>query len=283
MNKKIILAILGMLGVLGIPFQATAAPVFTVNPTQLGGSGTFNADLMSGISSELLHVDSTALSQYTATSGWIQFQGFSNGGVAVFPSASNLLITYQLYATFNFSAHLVGGGPLTGPNTQVLDTLNFTFWGNQFAGGGPNAGTIATFIQADAASSTEATVTQGSKDIKLGSGSLISGVAGLDGLGGAFINTFTTYANTNPAGNGFFVAPDPFYNLAFQAFNNTLQGTLDQQGDCTSSPTSNCRIAITQAVGANDFGQTQVPEPFTLTLLGMGLVGAGVCRRLRKV
>jgi hypothetical protein len=283
MNKKIILAILGMLGVLGIPFQATAAPVFTVNPTQLGGSGTFNADLMSGISSELLHVDSTALSQYTATSGWIQFQGFSNGGVAVFPSASNLLITYQLYATFNFSAHLVGGGPLTGPNTQVLDTLNFTFWGNQFAGGGPNAGTIATFIQADAASSTEATVTQGSKDIKLGSGSLISGVAGLDGLGGAFINTVTTYANTNPAGNGFFVAPDPFYNLAFQAFNNTLQGTLDQQGDCTSSPTSNCRIAITQAVGANDFGQTQVPEPFTLTLLGMGLVGAGVCRRLRKV
>ena len=283
MNKKIILAILGMLGVLGIPFQATAAPVFTVNPTQLGGSGTFNADLMGGISSELLHVDSTALSQYTATSGWIQFQGFSNGGVAVFPGVSNLLITYQLYATFNFSAHLVGGGPLTGPNTQVLDTLNFTFWGNQFAGGGPNAGTIATFIQADAASSTDATVIQGSKDIKLGSGSLISGVAGLDGLGGAFINTVTTYANTNPAGNGFFVAPDPFYNLAFQAFNNTLQGTLDQQGDCTSSPTSNCRIAITQAVGANDFGQTQVPEPFTLTLLGMGLVGAGVSRRLRKV
>lgn len=282
MNKKIILAILGMLGVLGIPFQATAAPVFTVNPTQLGGFGTFNADLMSGISSELLRINSAAPSQYTANSGWIQFQGFSNGGVAVFPSVSGLLNTYQLYATYDFSAHLVSG-PLTGAGSnQVLDTLNFTFWGNQYAGGGPNAGTLATFIQANALASTEATVIQGSKDIKLGSGSLISGVAGFDALGGAFINTVTTYANT-AAGNGFFVAPDPFYNLAFQAFNNTLQGGQDQQGDCTSSPTSNCRIAITQAVRANDFGQTQVPEPFTLTLLGMGLVGAGVCRRLRKV
>ena len=281
MNKKIILAILGMLGVLGIPFQATAAPVFTVNPTQLGGSGTFNADLMSGISSELLRINSAAPSQYTANSGWIQFTSFSNGGVNVFPGVSGLLNTYQLYATFDFSAHLVSG-PLTGAGSnQVLDTLNFTFWGNQFAGVGPNQGTQATFTQANAVTSTEATVIQGSKDIKLGSGSLISGVAGFDDLGGAFINTFTTYANTDPAGKAFFVSPDPFYNLAFQAFNNTTQG-ISQQGDCTD-PTSACRIAITQAAGVNDFGQTQVPEPFTLTLLGMGLLGAGVSRRLRKV
>lgn len=279
MNKKIILAILGMLGVLGIPFQATAAPVFTIDPTQLGGSGTFNADLMSGISSELLRIDSSAPSQYTADSGWIQFTSFSNGGVIVLPGLSGLGVTYQLYATFDLSAHLVGG-PLTGAGSnQVLDTLNFTFWGNQFAGVGPNLGTQAIFTQANAVANINATVTQGSKDINLGSGSLISGVAGFDALGGAFINTFTTYANTNPAGNGFFVAPDPFYNLAFQAFNNTTQG-INQQGDCTS-PTSNCRIAITQAVGANDF--VQVPEPFTLTLLGIGLVGAGVSRRLRKV
>ena len=279
MNKKIILAILGMLGVLGIPFQAPAAPVFTIDPTQLGGSGTFNADLMSGISSELLRIDSSAPSQYTANSGWIQFTSFSNGGVIVLPGVSGLGVTYQLYATFDLSAHLVGG-PLTGADSnQVLDTLNFTFWGNQFAGVGPNLGTQAIFTQANAVANINATVTQGSKDINLGSGSLISGVAGFDALGGAFINTFTTYANTNPAGNGFFVAPDPFYNLAFQAFNNTTQG-INQQGDCTS-PTSNCRIAITQAVGANDF--VQVPEPFTLTLLGIGLVGAGVSRRLRKV
>ena len=281
MNKKIILAILGMLGVLGIPFQATAAPVFTVNPTQLGGSGTFNADLMSGISSELLRINSAAPSQYTANSGWIQFTSFSNGGVNVFPGVSGVLNTYQLYATFDFSAHLVSG-PLTGAGSnQVLDTLNFTFWGNQFAGLGPNLGTLATFTQADAVLNTEATVTQGSKDIKLGSGSLISGVAGFDALGGAFINSFTTYANTDPAGKGFFVAPDPFYNLAFQAFNNTTQG-INQQGDCTS-PTSDCRIAINQAAGVHDFVSTQVPEPFTLTLLGMGLLGAGVSRRLRKV
>jgi hypothetical protein len=278
MNKKIIAAIIGGLSILGMTSQASAAPVFTASPGVLGGTGTFQATLINGFSSELLHVNSALPEQYTVNSGWINFNGFSNSGAAVLPGVSSLGNTYQLYATFDFTAHLTGG-PLTGAGSnQTVDTLNFTLWANQFAGAGPNSGTIAQFTSANALTNTEATVTQGSKDIKVGTGSLISGVAGFDSLGGAFFNSITTYANT-AFGNTFFTNPVPFYDLAFQTFNNTTQGII-QTGTCTS-PTANCQISINQAVGGVDFNKN-VPEPLTLSLLGIGLLGMGASRRLRK-
>lgn len=259
---------------MGLAFGSSAhalSPVFEVTPSGLGEpNGSFDADFINGASSELLHGDYNA-GTLTANSGWLNFTGFSLTGNPVLPGTTGLGVNYQLYVTFDLVAQLASGTFGAANSSYNLTSLNYAVW--------IDTGMDSAFTQANAATSTEATVSAGATaDTLLGGGSLISGVAGFDAQFGAFLNSLTTYGNT-AAGALFFTEPVPFYNLAFNAFNNTAQGVIKNGGCTEEEPT--CEISLTNAIGGVDFNQ--IPEPASLALLGIGLLGMGASLRKRKV
>jgi hypothetical protein len=139
-----------------------------------------------------------------------------------------------------------------------------------------NLANINTFTGATVAS--DPTVTDnGGNDVMLGSANFVyAGLAGINDLGGAFENVTTNFLLT-ALGESFFIDPVPFYTLAFSNFNNTSQGIVCDTGPTCVDATI---VAINSENGGTDFNG--VPEPATLALMGIGLIGIGSIRR-RKV
>ena len=250
---------------LGFAPQAMAVPgVFEVSPNNLGLSGysPFNADQMLGNSSVLLTATDAT---HETGSGWINFTSFTLNNTPILAGASGINLgganSYALYITFDQAATLTTGTINTPGSSGFLTTLNYTLWAD--------VGSDSVFTAADASSATAATVAQNTADKKLATGSLISGVNGINALGGAFLNSVTTISLTAD-GSNYFTKPIPFFELAFEQFNNTSNG-LEISGNL---------ISIYQETGSVDFNR--IPEPASLALMGLGLLGLSATRRRNK-
>lgn len=258
-HKNLWRATVGAMLGLGMVSAASAAPVFTVDPSGLGApQGAFDANFITGFSSTLL---TSGVGGHTGT-GWLQFNGFINDSGSVTSPTSGLQIDYGLFITFTLT-DVLSSGTLDGNNSvNTVTQLDYQMFYD------PGYGNTFTFADANRATPSPSYVDVGGNDILIATGSLISGTSGFNSQGGAYLNAVNNIELTDD-GKEFFIAPVPFFNIVFSEFNNTGQGPV-RNGNLTS---------IRQATGGIDFNRVPVPEPVSLALIGVGLFAMGAVRR----
>lgn len=283
--KTLTKALLGCLSMVGMSSQASALNFFDINPDSINGNlpGTdvpFTASSISGVSSGLINLNSTTK---TATeNGWLNLTSYLNGPNTVNNSITGLGgVSYQLFIDFNLSAtydaslSTATGGFGKNGSGYSLDTLTFTMYADP-----TNNTTFTSASSAGAGTNASFAPAPLSDLITIATGSLTSGQAFIN-AGGVSVNALTTFNLASPAGTNYFISPRPFYNLFFNAFNNTTGQVSADYNTATGCTSGVCQIAVITGVSTLDPLANNVPEPVTLELLGISMLGLGASRLRR--
>jgi hypothetical protein len=252
---------------LGAAYSSASAqtlPPFTLNPNGAGLAGQqFTADNI--IVSDFSTVRLTGTT-FTDT-GFLSVQNFQLNGAVVNPAGLNS--NYGLFFEFTGSGTTTAGNPATTPTNGMFTSLNYTLYGYN---GGPatfgfGAGDVPT-----------TSVGLGSRTA-LASGSLLpgpnQGSVGTAPQSPSFVAFAGANLSFNPLIPGFFVSPNPFYNVAVSSFINTPTEISPVTGGYQNG------FRITQGGGSVNF-TSPIPEPETYALFLAGLAAVGWTVRRRR-
>ncbi|WP_218354290.1 flocculation-associated PEP-CTERM protein PepA [Alteromonas lipotrueiana] len=223
---------------------------FQIDETPYGGE-VITADKLNGGYTEVINFDDAG--NFTATAFASMNQLFGNDGTANSSQINSVIgANYNLYATFTATGTVMTPGAMGSNSSLTAESGSFSLFLDA------DQDTVANDVASLDLSNT-------ADDMLLGSSeNLAQNVGLLYGFGGVFDFMFRDFELTAD-GDTYFVSPTPFYM------------SVRVDGDFDTIP-----LEGEQTVTGDVSAVFEVPEPSTIAIMSLGLLGLGATSRRKS-